>query len=58
MLEWAAAEEGVDELRKRTADHFQSTDQAQKRSRKSVFDATSMEMLPKSNDDGDGIDDE
>lgn len=58
MLEWAAAEEEVDELRKRTADHFQSTENAQKRSRKGVFDATTMEMLPKSNDADEGMDDE
>lgn len=51
VLEWAAAEEGVEELRKRTADHFQSTDHAQKKSRKSVFDATTMEILPKGGDE-------
>lgn len=59
VLEWAAAEDGVDELRKRTADHFQSTENSKKRSRKSVFDATTMEMLPKSNENDDGgMDDE
>lgn len=43
MLEWAAAEAGVDELRKRTAEHFtDSAETAQKRGRKSVFDASGI----------------
>ncbi|KAJ8968375.1 hypothetical protein NQ314_002325 [Rhamnusium bicolor] len=35
VLEWAASEEGVDEIRKRTADHFKSTEEV--KSKKSVF---------------------
>lgn len=43
VLEWAAAEEGVEELRKRTAEHFQGTSSIQKKSRKGVFDASVIE---------------
>lgn len=42
VLEWATVEEGVDELRKRTADHFQSSSSTQKKSRKSVFDTSDI----------------
>ncbi|VEN34859.1 unnamed protein product [Callosobruchus maculatus] len=35
VLEWAAKEEGVDEIRKRTADHFKPTEEV--KSKKSVF---------------------
>lgn len=41
VLEWAAAEDDVEDLRKRTADHFAAGGEpAEKRSRKSVFDAS------------------
>lgn len=46
VLEWAAAEEGVDELRKRTAEHFNDSSKSNKR-RKGVFDASEMEALEK-----------
>lgn len=41
VLEWAAAEDDVEDLRKRTAEHFAAgSEPAEKRSRKSVFDAS------------------
>jgi multiple RNA-binding domain-containing protein 1 len=43
VLEWAAAEDGVETLRKRTADHF--TQSASKRSRKGVFDASEIDAV-------------
>ncbi|KAJ6639202.1 putative RNA-binding protein 19 [Pseudolycoriella hygida] len=46
VLEWAAAEEGVEELRKRTAEHFVDTSKSKKR-RKGVFDTSEMEILNK-----------
>lgn len=46
VLEWAAAEDGVDELRKRTADHFHDSSKSNKR-RKGVFDASEMDTLDK-----------
>lgn len=46
VLEWAEAEAAdVDELRKRTAQHFIGGSSAVKQSRKSVFDATSVAEL-------------
>lgn len=50
VLEWAAAEDGVDELRKRTADHFHDSSKSQKR-RKGVFDASEMDALDKADAD-------
>lgn len=47
VLEWAAPEESVEELRKRTAQHFTEDKQA-KRSRKSV-----LEMDLSNKDEGD-----
>lgn len=41
ILEWATVDEDVDQLRKRTADHFHS-DSGAKKSKKSVFDASTM----------------
>lgn len=52
VLEWAAADEGVDELRKRTAEHYHESQSAAKRNKKSVFDASNVKKF-KSNDDGD-----
>ncbi|XP_037025606.1 probable RNA-binding protein 19 isoform X2 [Bradysia coprophila] len=46
VLEWAAAEDGVEELRKRTADHFHDSSKSNKR-RKGVFDASEMDVLDK-----------
>ncbi|CAH1107316.1 unnamed protein product [Psylliodes chrysocephalus] len=37
VLEWAATEEGVDDIRKRTANHFKPEEDATKKSKKSVF---------------------
>lgn len=57
MLEWAAAEAGVDELRKRTAEHFtDGAETAQKRGRKSVFDASGIEAATAGGGDGDDDD--
>lgn len=53
VLEWAAIEEGVEELRKRTAEHFQSTGSTQKKSRKSVFDASDIPSTGGGDDAGD-----
>jgi multiple RNA-binding domain-containing protein 1 len=47
VLEWAAPEESVEELRKRTAQHF-SEDRPSKQSRKSV-----LEMDLSNKDEGD-----
>lgn len=41
ILEWATVDEDVDQLRKRTANHFHG-DSGAKKSKKSVFDASSM----------------
>lgn len=57
VLEWAAAEEGVEELRKRTAEHYHETQSAAKRNRKAVFDASTVKTF-KSNGDGEDDDDE
>lgn len=56
VLEWAAADEGVDELRKRTAEHYNEAQSAAKRNKKSVFDASNIKKF-KSNNDGDNDDD-
>lgn len=56
MLEWAAADEGVDELRKRTAEHFQISQSAAKRSKKGVFDASNVKKFKNSDDEGDDDD--
>uniref|UniRef100_A0A6P7FLT5 Probable RNA-binding protein 19 n=1 Tax=Diabrotica virgifera virgifera TaxID=50390 RepID=A0A6P7FLT5_DIAVI len=37
VLEWAAQEEGVDDIRKRTASHFRPEEEGKKKSKKSVF---------------------
>lgn len=42
ILEWATIDEDVDQLRKRTANHFHGDSGASKKSKKSVFDASSM----------------
>ncbi|CAH1179142.1 unnamed protein product [Phaedon cochleariae] len=36
VLEWAASEEGIEDMRKRTADHFKQNDEV-KQSKKSIF---------------------
>lgn len=51
VLEWAAAEEGVEELRKRTAEHFAGDDSESKRSRKGVFDASGIEAVRDGDED-------
>lgn len=53
VLEWAAAEEGVEELRKRTADHFHASQPAAKINRKSVFDASNVKKFKNDGDDDD-----
>lgn len=52
VLEWAAADEGVEELRKRTADHFHESESAVKKNRKAIFDTTKIKKI-KGNADGD-----
>ncbi|CAG9864766.1 unnamed protein product [Phyllotreta striolata] len=37
VLEWAASEEGVEDIRKRTANHFKPEEEPAKRSKKGVF---------------------
>lgn len=54
VLEWAAADAGVEELRKRTAQQFQGSQPASKQS-KSVFEGRN---ITKFNDDDDGDDNE
>lgn len=49
VLEWAAPDESVEELRKRTAQQFQIAQPAAKQSRKGVFDGT----ITKFDDDND-----
>lgn len=51
VLEWAAADDGVEELRKRTADHFNADESAQKRSRKGLFDASGIEAVKDGEED-------
>lgn len=41
VLEWAAAEDGVEDIRKRTAEHFQIS-QSAKRASKGVFDTSKI----------------
>lgn len=53
VLEWAAADEGVDELRKRTAEQFQVSQSGAKRNKKSVFDVGSSYIKFKKADDDD-----
>lgn len=53
VLEWAAADEGVDELRKRTAEHFQISESAAKRNKKGVFDASNVKKFKVSDDEAD-----
>lgn len=50
VLEWAAAEDGVDELRKRTADHFHDSSKSKKR-QKGVFDTSAIDALDKQGDE-------
>lgn len=56
VLEWAAADDGVEELRKRTAEHYHISESAAKRNKKSVFDASNVKKLPKDGDDDDDDD--
>jgi multiple RNA-binding domain-containing protein 1 len=48
VLEWAAEDDGVENLRKRTADHYQQSSGG-KRSRKGVFDASEIDAALASN---------
>lgn len=50
VLEWAAADEGIDELRKRTAEHYHVSESA-KKSKKSVFDTSNITKFNNSDDD-------
>lgn len=54
MLEWAAADEGVEELRKRTAEQFEVSKSGEKKSRKSVFEPGNTKISFKDDDDDDG----
>lgn len=51
VLEWAAADEGVDELRKRTAEHYHGSESAAKRNKKAVFDTSKITKIAKDSDD-------
>lgn len=51
VLEWAAPDEGVEELRKRTAEHYHASQSASKRSRKGVFDASQITKIDANSDD-------
>lgn len=51
VLEWAAADDGVEELRKRTAEHFHGTQSAAKLSKKGVFDASNVTKFKAENSD-------
>lgn len=52
VLEWAATtDDNVNELRKRTAEHFTGTQTNAKRNRKAIFDTTKIDNIPKSIDD-------
>lgn len=42
VLEWAAAEDGVEDIRKRTAEHFQISQSAKRSNNKSVFDTSNI----------------
>lgn len=54
VLEWAAAEEGVEQLRKRTAEQFEVSKSGEKKSRKSVFEPGNTKISFKDDDeDGD-----
>lgn len=51
VLEWAAAEEGVEELRKRTAEQFEVSKSGAKKNRKSVFEPGNTKISFKDDDD-------
>ena len=56
VLEWAAPDEGVEELRKRTAEQFHVSQAGAKRSKKSVFDVGNDYVKFKNDSDDDGDD--
>lgn len=51
VLEWAAPDDGVEELRKRTAEHFHGSHSAAKLSKKAVFDTSKITKIAKDSDD-------
>lgn len=51
VLEWAAPDDGVEELRKRTAEQFHGSESAAKRNRKSVFDASQITKVDENSGD-------
>lgn len=53
VLEWAAPDDGIDELRKRTAEHFHASQSAGKRSKKGVFDASNITKFDAEANSGD-----
>lgn len=53
MLEWAAADDDIEELRKRTAEQFHASESAAKKSKKSVFDASNVKKLAANSDEDD-----
>lgn len=53
VLEWAAAEDGIEELRKRTAEHFHASESDAKRNRKSIFDASNVKKIDENSGDDD-----
>lgn len=56
VLEWAAADEGVEELRKRTAEQFHVSQSNAKQSRKSIFEPGNAKIKFKNDSDNDDDD--
>lgn len=54
VLEWAAADDDIEELRKRTAEQFHASESVAKRNKKAVFDTSNMtKIAPKSDEEDD-----
>lgn len=53
VLEWAAPEDGVEELRKRTAEHFHQSQSVAKMSKKGVFDTSKIVKFDEQSEDED-----
>lgn len=53
VLEWAAADDDIEELRKRTAEQFHASESAAKKCKKAVFDASNVTKLAANSDEED-----
>lgn len=53
VLEWAAADDNIEELRKRTAEQFHASESAAKRNKKSIFDVSNVTKLAANSDEED-----